>query len=68
MTTQKYWFGFRQTTPHPPGQVIACGPYTSYEQAKLERERSKAWDCEVSIPFTATTPQEADETAKRYLA
>jgi len=68
MSAEKYWFGFRQTTPRPPGQAIACGPYDSYEQAKLERERSKAWDCEVSIPFAAANQQEADDTAKRYLA
>ena len=61
----KYWFGFRQTHPKPPGRAIACGPYKSYEEAKLEREKAKAWDCSVSIPFVAKTKEDADEKAEK---
>ena len=68
MSNEKWWFGFRQTTPKPPGQSIANGPFDSYEQAKSERERSKALDCEVSIPFAATSKGEAEEKAKQFLS
>ena len=66
MAGDKWWFGFRQTTPKPPGQAIACGPYESYEKAKDERERSKAWDCEV--PYSASSQEEAEGKAKQVLA
>ena len=62
----KYWFGFRQTYPKPPGKAIACGPYDSYEEAKKERNQSKAWDCNVSVPFIADTKKEAEEKAERF--
>jgi hypothetical protein len=62
----KYWFGFRQTHPQPPGRAVACGPYNSYEEAKLEREKAKAWDCSVSVPFTAMTKEEAEEKAEQW--
>ena len=68
MRDEKWWFGFRQTSPKPPGQAIACGPYESYEKAKAERESSKAWDCEVSIPYSASSKKEAEEKAKQYLS
>jgi len=68
MAGDKWWFGFRQTTPKPPGQAIACGPYESYEKAKDERERSKAWDCEVSVPYSASSQEEAEGKAKQVLA
>jgi hypothetical protein len=68
MDNEKWWFGFRQTSPKPPGQAIACGPFGSYDEAKGERERSKAWDCEVSIPYSATSKEEADEKAKQFLS
>ncbi len=32
-----------------------------------EREKAKAWDCEVSIPFLATTKDEAAEQAKKHM-
>lgn len=67
MTDEKWWFGFRQTSPKPPGQAIACGPYESYDKAKAERESSKTWDCEVSIPYSAISKEEAEEKAKQYL-
>lgn len=68
MSNAKWWFGFRQTIPKPPGQAIACGPYESYDKAKAERKRTKASDCEVSIPFTASSKDEAEEKAKKYLS
>lgn len=64
MTALKYWYGFRQTHPAPPGRAVACGPYSSWEEAKLHRERAKAWDCSVSIPFAAETKEEADKRAE----
>jgi len=67
MSDVKYWFGFRQTIPRPPGQAIACGPYSTYEEAKIEREKAKAWDCEVSIPYSAETKEDAEKKAKLYL-
>lgn len=68
MEEKKYWFGFKQTLPKPPGHAIVCGPYNSRDEAMRERENSKAWDCEVSIPFIAASKQEAEEIAKRYLS
>jgi len=65
MSQEHYWFGFKQTTPL--GQAIACGPYSSYEQAKAERERAKAWDCDVSTPFVAQTKEEATIISKKWL-
>jgi hypothetical protein len=55
----KWFFGFRQTSPSPPGRWIAEGPFDSYDRAKLEREGAKAWDAEVSTPFAAKTKAEA---------
>jgi hypothetical protein len=68
VSEEKWWFGFRQTSPKPPGQAIACGPYESYEKAKAERQKSKAWDCEVSIPYSADSKDEAEEKAKQFLS
>ena len=67
MPEKKFWFGFRQTSPKPPGQAIVCGPYSSYEEAKNEREKSKTWDCEVSIPFSADSKEEAEGNARKFL-
>jgi len=36
---EKYWFGFRQIIPQPPGKWVICGPYSSYEKAMKEREQ-----------------------------
>lgn len=64
----KWWFGFRQISPEPAGQAIACGPYKSFGEAQAEIERSKAWDCEVSTPYPAGSEQEAEEKANKYLS
>ena len=61
----EWYFGFRQTSPKPPAQWIACGPYDSYEKAAKERHRAKAWDCEVSVPYSATSKEEAEEIARK---
>ena len=66
MSEGRYWFGFRQTIPSPPGKDIACGPYNSREEANREREKSKAWDCRVSIVFVADTKEEAEKKAEEW--
>jgi len=60
-----WYFAFRQTSPCPPGQWIACGPYDSYEKALEERSRAKAWDCEVSVPYSAVSKEVAEVMARR---
>ncbi len=67
MSDKKYWFGFRQIIPRPPGQAIACGPYSTFEEAKIERQKAKAWDCQVSFPYEAFSEEEAKEKAKQFL-
>lgn len=62
-----WWFGFRQTVPKPPGQAIPCGPYMTYDEATKEGGRAKAWDCEVSTPYTASTKEEAAQKAKQFM-
>ncbi|KZX52714.1 hypothetical protein A3711_07320 [Erythrobacter sp. HI00D59] len=57
--TEKYYFCFRQVEPRPPGRWVPQGPYGSYEEAKVARERAKAWDAEVGTPFTATDEDDA---------
>lgn len=60
----KWWFGFRHTHPKPPGRAIAYGPYDSYDEAMREREmQSRKWDCQVSLPFTAKSQDEANKRA-----
>ena len=54
----KYYFGFRVTGP--TGEWVVCGPYNTREQAKVERNNSKAADCYVTIPFVASSKQEAE--------
>jgi hypothetical protein len=61
----RWYFAFRQTVPRPPGKWIACGPYDSYQQALDERRRTKQWDCEVSIPYSAASKKDADEIAAK---
>ena len=64
--SKKYWFGFRQTIPRPPGKWVICGPYSSHEEAMKERERSKAWDAEVTLVFIADNEKEAQERIKFF--
>lgn len=63
-----YWFGFRQTYPKPRGEVVLCGPFHSYDEAKRDRENSKEWDCEVGIPFSAATREDAWKQVKTYMS
>ncbi len=37
----KYWFGFKQISPKPPGKAIACGPYSTYQEAKMRGKKLK---------------------------
>jgi hypothetical protein len=55
-----YYFKFRQTSPSPASQWVLCGPYNSRKEAEAERRRSKAWDCELSIVFSASSKEEAE--------
>lgn len=61
-----YYFGFRQTKPGPPGHWVACGPYDTYDQAMSARDNSKAWDCEVTVPFVANSKEEAENKIPYY--
>ncbi|MHC2627252.1 hypothetical protein ACVIW2_009339 [Bradyrhizobium huanghuaihaiense] len=55
----KYFFCFRQIIPAPPGGWVVAGPFDTYEQAKAEREKAKAWDAHVTTPFVAKDKVEA---------
>lgn len=55
----QYYFCFRQTHPRPAGRWVCKGPYKSYDEAIMERERSKAYDAEVGTPFLAATNADA---------
>jgi hypothetical protein len=57
----QYYFKFRQIIPRPPGSWVVCGPYNTYDEAKRARETAKAWDAEVSIPFSASSKEEAEK-------
>ncbi|EGQ7958083.1 hypothetical protein LFR94_004671 [Vibrio vulnificus] len=59
-----YWFGFRQL---PDGATIACGPYSSADEANRERSRAKAIDAEVSQWLVADTEEEAQQRAAFFL-
>lgn len=68
MSNEKYYFGFRQIIPKPPGQAVAYGPYGTFEDAIKARDFEKHnYDCEVSIPFSASTKEEADKKAKHFM-
>ncbi len=53
--SKKFYFGFKQTKPAPPGVWVLCGPFDTYDEAMSDRQNSLAWDCELSIPFYATS-------------
>ncbi len=53
MEESSYFVGFRQVRPSPPGAWVIMGPYRTNEEAKREREKAKAWDAEVTVPFAA---------------
>lgn len=64
---EKYWFGFRQIIPQPPGKWVICGPYSSYEKAMKEREQeNKAQDAEVTEVFIANDEKEAKKRLKYF--
>jgi len=47
---------------------VLCGPFHSYEEAKRDRKDSKEWDCEVGIPFSAATREDAWKQVKTYMS
>ena len=59
-----YWFGFRQL---PDGNTIACGPYSSADEANKERNRAKASDADVSQWLVADTVEKAQQRAAYFL-
>ena len=59
MNTELYWYGFKQVRPSPVSEVVICGPFNSYEEAKRDRENSKAWDCQLGVPFKASSKEKA---------
>jgi hypothetical protein len=65
MGASNWWFAFRQSMPLPPRMGIAIGPFESHREAVEQRQRSKAWDCDVSEPFQAGSKQEAELRAQR---
>ncbi|MFZ2958930.1 MAG: hypothetical protein WA705_18735 [Candidatus Ozemobacteraceae bacterium] len=67
MNKELYWYGFRQTQPPPAGEIAISGPFESYDEAKVNRENSKAWDCQVGIPFSAPTKEDAMKRVKPYM-
>jgi hypothetical protein len=64
MSNEKWWFGFRQVLPAPPGRWVGSGPHDSYSKALAASERAKQRDCEISAPFQAETQAEADKKAQ----
>ena len=65
MSETKWWFAFRQSVPSPPGTGIAIGPFDSHREVVEGRQRTKAWDCDVSEPFQAESKEEAEKRAER---
>jgi len=65
MNEDYYWYGFRQMGP--PGEIVICGPFKSYDEAKRDRENSKAPDCQVGIPFNAPSKDEAMKRVKAFM-
>ena len=59
MNEELYWYGFKQVRPSSIGDIVICGPFNSYEEAKWDRENSKAWDCQLGVPFKASSEKEA---------
>jgi hypothetical protein len=55
----KWFFCYRLTSGARPGRWVVQGPYATYERAKDARQKAKAWDAEVSVPFPASTKEEA---------
>lgn len=59
MDDNQYYFKWRLR--NPTGEWVVCGPFGNYDQAKREREKSKAVDVEVTIPFLASSKEEAQK-------
>ena len=67
MDDAKFYFCFRQSFPQPPGAWVLQGPYDTYDQAKDARQRAKAWDADVGIPFSASCKTEAQEKCDNWI-
>lgn len=67
MNKEFFWYGFRQTRPSPVGGIVICGPFKTYDEAKRDRENSKDWDCQVGIPFNASSKDEAMKQVKTFM-
>jgi len=59
--SEKHFFKFRQTSEGQIGQWVVCGPFENYDAAKADRTNSKAWDCELSPIFTASSKEDAEK-------
>lgn len=57
-----HWFGFRviELDGSNPGNKCLSGPFSSYEEAKREKQRSRARDMEQTAIFTAQSKKEAE--------
>ncbi|GMP05245.1 hypothetical protein [Bradyrhizobium sp. TM239] len=60
----KYYFGFRVT--NPVGSWVVEGPFETNEIAKAKREQAKGWGGQVTIPFVASSKEEALNNCDRY--
>jgi hypothetical protein len=59
--TAKWYHWFRQTTPKAAGGWVLCGAFETYEDARRDRENSKAWDAELSTPFSVSSREDAEK-------
>ena len=61
----QWWYWFRQVEPgKEPGGWVLCGPHKNYGEAARDRTKSKARDAGLSIPFSATTKEEAAKSPR----
>lgn len=57
---KKWYYCARDPRGTRPGAWIVNGPYATYEEAMAEREKSKAFGLEVTVPFRAGNRAEAE--------
>jgi hypothetical protein len=57
-----YWFGYRviELDGSNPGGKCLLGPFSSYEDAKEEKQNNRAKDIEQTAIFTAKSNSEAE--------
>ena len=58
-----YWFGFRVVgfEGSNPGRKVLSGPYASYEEAKIAKQKNTASDMENTIIFKSNSQNEAEK-------